>query len=190
MKITGTFAVVESTLYSISFDEKEDEFRRAFNNWQDPEYLENFFEEHKKDLENGIYKHLSVEDAVEKTIGESGKFEQKIRIAAKQKNPDASLTLENDIFIPLHKNVYDNEHIQSKAYGIRHQSWLRIYAIRLAENVYFITGSAIKLTKDMNPPHLQVELTKLKLAAQYLKGEGIIDDGDLGYLEISDYGEE
>jgi hypothetical protein len=59
------------------------------------------------------------------------------------------------------------------------KGWLRLYAIRLAENCYLVTGGAIKLTQDMKRAHLQDELKKLELAKQFLRDNGIDFPEDL-----------
>ncbi|MEA3496047.1 MAG: hypothetical protein U9R42_08430 [Bacteroidota bacterium] len=63
---------------------------------------------------------------------------------------------------------------------------MRIYAIRIEENVFIITGGAIKLTKTMNErEHLKNELKKLENVKQFLILEGIIDnDSIVDYLEL------
>lgn len=185
MEIVGIFAVVEGALYSVQFDDKGmDEFRHLFTSWQDPEYLEQFFEEHKRALDQSIYAPLTVEQAVITTLDEAAQFERRILAAARRSGPDLDLMLEGFVFKPLHKSVHSNEHLQSKAYGTRRKSWLRVYAIRLDTNVYFITGGGIKLTKAMTTPHLQTELVKLGKAQDYLRENNIIDKGDLELLEI------
>ncbi len=65
---------------------------------------------------------------------------------------------------------------------MRHASWLRIYAIKLATGVYIITGGAIKLTATMEErEHTQAELTKMEMVRNFLLNEGIIDDD--GFIE-------
>ncbi|WP_123776067.1 hypothetical protein [Brumimicrobium aurantiacum] len=193
MKIVDIFAIVQNSLYSVQYDGKPyDEFKTLFDQWQDIEYLEDFFENNKKDLENGIYKHFSIEEAIERTTLEAAKFEQTIRKSAENSiyNPDEDNTLEHLIFKSLHKDILNNNYIESKAYGVKHKSWLRVYAIRLTENVYFVSGGGIKLTKAMTPDHLKKELKKLRTTTQYLKENFIVDEDDLGYLELGSYGEE
>jgi hypothetical protein len=67
---------------------------------------------------------------------------------------------------------------------MKHSSWLRIYAIKLATGVYIITGGAIKLTATMQErEHTQAELVKLDQVRNFLLSEGIIDnDGFIDYL--------
>ena len=65
---------------------------------------------------------------------------------------------------------------------MQHSSWLRIYAIKLANGVYIITGGAIKLTATMQErEHTQAELTKMEIVRNFLLNEGIIDDD--GFIE-------
>ena len=60
--------------------------------------------------------------------------------------------------------------------------WLRIYAIRIASNTYVITGSTIKLTKNMDErKHTNDELDKFKKAIAFLKSEEIYSIDDIIY---------
>merc|ERR1712173_186839 len=111
-----------------------------------------------------------------------------LRVANSGKsNPKNSL--EQNVFIDLHNDVFTHVHIESKAYGTQKKSWLRLYAIRISTNVYVVSGGAIKLTKEMNcRDHLNKELDKLKATAEYLKEIGLIEEEDLGYIEFESYG--
>lgn len=73
---------------------------------------------------------------------------------------------------------------KSKAYGILRKSWLRIYAIRIAKNIYIISGGAIKLTQKMNNDDLRLELNKLEITKQFLIDKGLFDEYDFEYLEL------
>ncbi len=42
----------------------------------------------------------------------------------------------------------------------------------------------------MTPEYLKDELKKLKATTEYLKENFIVDDDDLGYIELGSYGEE
>ena len=66
--------------------------------------------------------------------------------------------------------------LSTKAKGDQLKSWLRIYALKIDENVYVITGGAIKLTKTMlEREHTKHELEKLERCHDYLREEGISD---------------
>ena len=69
--------------------------------------------------------------------------------------------------------------------------WLRLYAIKLEQGCYIITGGAIKLTKTMQErEHTLRELNNMERVRNLLLQEGAIDaDGFADYMsEInSDY---
>lgn len=57
-----------------------------------------------------------------------------------------------------------------------HSSWLRIYAIRLEQGTYLVTGGAIKLTHLMaDREHTLNELKKMEMVRNYLLAGGIFD---------------
>lgn len=198
MSICAIFEIISDSLYAIAYDENTDEdgnpidcFRSVFSKWQDVEYLENFFEEHKNDLQSGFYGNISVEQAVLKTLNEASKFEAKLLRVAKSGKSNPEDGLEQNVFIDLHQDVLSHVHIESKAYGTQNKSWLRLYAIRISSNVYVVSGGAIKLTKEMNcRDHLCKELDKLKATAAHLKELELINEEDLGYIVFESYGEE
>ncbi len=62
--------------------------------------------------------------------------------------------------------------------------WLRLYAIRIASDLFVITGGAIKLTKLMEErEHTQKELCKLDLVKNFLFDQGLLDKEDFEYLK-------
>ncbi len=194
--------IIKNSLYAIKYENSDDkfentefvenkqsnEFCRLFNNWQDPEYLYNFFNEHKQDLQKKFFNYISIEKAILKTIDTAYKFQQKILSTAEKEKNDDYQNLQT-LFVPL--NNYEKvifpipEHQKSKAYGSK-KSWLRMYAIRIEKNVFIITGGAIKLTRTMNErKHLRKELKKLENVKQFLISEGIIDDDSIiEFLEL------
>jgi hypothetical protein len=186
MKLIRIFEHEKNTLLSIQFDNEDfDEFRKAFNQWQDVEYLEQFFEENKADLQSGFYGNISVEDAVFDTIEESEKLEKRIREIAIEGENDNEPNL-NIIFKTLNNYEKSLVHQKSKAYGLVRKSWLRIYAIRIGADMFVVSGSAIKLTLEMKDrQHTNEELRKLRITAQYLKDEGFMDEDDYGFIDIN-----
>ncbi len=196
--------IVKDSLYAVKYtentdefennefiegDKNPDEFNRLFRNWQDPEYLDGFFNKHKEDLQKEFYNNISIDKAIQRTIDEAYEFEQEILSIAENGEKSISENLQT-LFKPL--NNYENEiypipdYQKNKVYGPNDKSWLRIYAIRIEENVFIITGGAIKLTKTMNErEHLKKELEKLENIKSFLISEGIIDnDGIVDFLEL------
>ena len=115
-------------------------------------WLRNFFKENINDL-SAYFKITDINQAISDTIDDSEILEGVILDIS----PEANLDL---IFRPLSNNRTIAEMLEKmKARGERtnrHDSWLRIYAIRLADGKYIITGGAIKLTATMQErPHTQ-----------------------------------
>lgn len=183
MKIIGTFEVVKGSLYAIGYKgSKMSEFERLFEDWNNPLYLDSFFTEHLADLQQEFWQGMSISEAIKKTIRDAAELELKIKYLAEQGKLSKSENL-SDLFKPLFNKPTKLEKFEkSKAKGLLHKSWLRVYAIRLKPNLYLVTGGAIKLTEDMNHrAHLLLELEKLKIAHKYLTGE---DESALDFMEM------
>ena len=133
-------------LFAIKYaGETKDEFSRLFELWQDPEYLEDFFETHKVDLEGGFWSDMNVENAVIETFDYAQNFEQHLLLLSDQGENEQLIGLE-EIFAPLH-NLQAQIQILGKSKA--KATWLRLYALRVDRSVYIITGGAIKLTQEM-----------------------------------------
>lgn len=153
------FEVVEPVLYAVRWTGHSlDSFREAFRNWQDPEYLEQFFEENKVLLNNPFWRGVSVEEAVLRTIQESEEFYLELLGAVESVESGEQVDILSSVFIPLTKSEPLQKSalqlsLRRKVYGPM-PSWLRLYAVALDSNCYVITGGAIKLTKkrmDLTP---------------------------------------
>ena len=167
-------SIFEEQLYAFQpSGEVYDEYTKLFYLWQDIEYLRLFFKEHVADLE---YYKVSVDDAVQITLDEAEIFENEIRDRCKR----MAFTLD-EIFLPLDNNQYKIVPLRkSKAYGTGRKSWLRIYALRIDNGLFVVTGGAIKLTKWMQQQnHTQAELDKIDKYRDYLKDNGVVDSHSL-----------
>lgn len=186
MKLISIFAVTNNRLLAIkNKNEKHDEFSKAFNQWQDISYLEDFFENNKNDLQSGFFGQVSIRDAVFSTVEESIKFEKYIKKKISESKKTNEPILNNLIFKPL-DNYDESITLQkNKAYGLNNPSWLRLYAIRISINAFVVCGSAIKLTEKMNHrQHTIDELKKMEATVNYLKSVGLCDENDCDYIEI------
>jgi hypothetical protein len=182
MKIGHIFVLRKDRLYAVSYDDMDDHvLADLYNKWTDVQYLEEFFNNHECDLRTAFYGYISIEQAIERTIEEAEELLERLYELA-QNEPGNQL---DTLFRPLDDNVYVLENYQkSKAKGLSsRKSWLRIYAIRY-DDVYIITGGAIKLTLKMQGrQHLEEELKKLNKVRDYLKND--FDEDDFIYTEIN-----
>ena len=180
MKIVPIFVPdnSEEGLWSIHVGgEPQNEFEKFFDVMNDIEWLHNFFEQNRADLHGGFFGSISIGLAVSRTLEEVEEMENSLYDYSEQgfKGRDSNL---QHFFKPLNNFEYSiTAHQKSKA-RIR-KGWLRLYAIRLAENCYLVTGGAIKLTLDMKRAHLQNELKKLEQAKVLLDSNGIAYPEDL-----------
>ena len=147
-------------LWAVHFEGEDDnELYKVFNNWADVVWLRAFFKENIDDL-NAYFKITDIKEAISDTIEDS----ERLRYIIMDISPETDLS---KIFRPL-----DNGH----------SSWLRLYAIKLIQGNYIITGGAIKLTATMQErEHTRQELVKIDRVRRYLLEEGIIDDE--GFIE-------
>ena len=131
-----------------------------------------FFELYRSDLEH--YFHITnVDEAIYDTITDAASLSCLILDI----NPDADLDL---LFRPLENHrIREMLLSREKAKGNRqsgHASWLRIYAIKLDDGVYLVTGGAIKLTPLMaDREHTLNELRRMEMVRNYLLDNGIVD---------------
>lgn len=184
MKLIPIFPENKPAIYSVHYpDEREDEMCRLFDLWSDVEYLETFFNNNKKDLCNGYYRYPSVEAAVEKTLDDAeGLRDYLLELATNVRCDPYSL---QTLFQPLNPTETRLLNLQKSKTRYKKSPWLRLYAIRIASDLFVITGGAIKLTKYMEDrEHTKAELYKLDLVRNFLDDQGILDKEDFAYLKI------
>jgi hypothetical protein len=183
MKLVSIFDPTKHTLLAIQYDgEEEDEYKKALNNWADVTYLRNFFKEHESDLLYGFYQFSSVNDAIRHTIVLALDLDDLLF-----EHADGEATaIENmlqSLFKPLNNNETTINDLQKSKFQ---NSWLRIYAIRIAPNCYVVTGSAIKLVRNMHEKdYLVNELKKLERVKNFLIEEGLTDEDSFEFIELN-----
>lgn len=168
MKIVTIFA---GRLYSFHYnDESENELKRLLNLWNDPEYLHNFIYKHKHDIGN------SVEVVIQQILDNIEELEESLYELA-----TGEFEKLDTFFKPL-DNLEYHFRILSRQKG--RKNYLRIYAIKIDENCFVITGGAIKFTHLMEErKHTINELKKLDRCKQFLNEHGVFDnDSFYGFL--------
>lgn len=165
MKIVDIFAL---KLFAFHYEnEVDNEYDRLLDLWNDAAYIYEFLKENKRDIP--LYRTIAqvaefiIEDAIELD-------EALIEIT---ESDDKNLS---HFFKQLHNQEYQAK-VLSLQKGRRH--CLRLYAIKIDEDTFVITGGAIKLPLQHlmeDRVHTQEELKKLKKAQAYLKEKGIFDE--------------
>ena len=161
-------------LWAVHFEGEDDnELYKVFNNWADVVWLRAFFKENIDDL-NAYFKITDIKEAISDTIEDS----ERLRYIIMDISPETDLS---KIFRPLDNNQASDMMLQKEKARLKrkygHSSWLRLYAIKLIQGNYIITGGAIKLTATMQErEHTRQELVKIDKVRRYLLEEGIIDE--------------
>jgi len=170
MVVKDIFAVIEECLFAVQFSTEElDELDKIFEQWNDPNYLHDFFSEHIDDLQSGFFGDITVEQAVARTQRDAKKLQAKLLDLANQGLAGSGGNL-SQLFKAISPKESGKSYEKDKAYGVGHSSWLRIYAIRINVNVFVISGGGIKLTPTMNErAHLEQELHKLDLTRKFIE---------------------
>ena len=165
--------IPDGRLWAVRYDGMEDNILfQTFSNWVNYDWLKEFFVKNSRDLSS--YFHItSLEEAIYDTFSDAVQLQSVIL----DLTPDNAL---NKFFRPL-DNYRTAEMAlgKEKAKGFRqsnHASWLRLYALKLDENTFLITGGAIKLTRTMQErEHTLSELFNLEKVRSFLINNGIFD---------------
>lgn len=144
------------------------EYDRLLCIWNNPKYLYDYFASKKKYLDGSYYDKIPIADAGDMTQNYIDPFFDKLD----------SPNLE-EVFKTLHDKLTDKDDDRFK-HKIKEtkkdKNWLRIYAVRLEENVFVITGGAIKLWEGMDEDDVTIiELEKIKMVKNLLAEEMICD---------------
>jgi hypothetical protein len=171
-------------IYAIkNHSEEQDEFERNLNLWSDTEYIINYLEVNKRYLESEYFRDDSIDSLLSKIKKETIEIE-KLMVQKAQEGFNKSGESLQQLFKPLNNWEYQLfAHQESKAVISNHhfpKPILRMYAIRIAENTFVITGGAIKLVHQMEDhDDTSEELKKLKNAKAFLVESNLITEEDI-----------
>lgn len=174
--------IVKEKLFALKEGGSLDAFHQCFENWQDVEYVYNFFKSRPQALEFYGVDHRT---AVRLILSESEQFFDDILNIAENKTNATSL--DKIIFQPLHKgDDFDLPIVETKAYGKESgRSFLRLYAIRLSDGAYIVVGGLIKTTEALQAcDDGKAMLEKLKKIAGILRKSQMFDAFDIGILVV------
>ncbi len=163
--------IISDCLYAIKWDAKEfNEFDSMANDYNDSEFLLEYFTKHKDKLKYFKYQTIIPYEAAIRTQKEANTLLSEI---LELESSDSPIFILNEIFEPLHSVEafqHPRFHTDVKAKGYEDTApWVRVYAVK-CEDSYVITGYGLKLVKDMRDDELLIkELEKLDKATQYLK---------------------
>ena len=149
-------------LYACHYDnETDNELDRLLDQWTNVRYLKLFAQKNKiHDTETFIKARLTDAENMEDAIAEIAQNNKKLKFFFQPLyNEETGLTT-----LSLQKAKQKNNR-------------LRLYAIRIDDNLFLITGGAIKMSQEMKDhPLTAKERLKLFHARDWLKDNGIFDN--------------
>ena len=159
-------------IWSVIYDgESVDALTRLFRDWNDLDFLEEFFTKNSEDLAS-YFRITDIDLAIYDNLEDANE----LRCVILDISPDADV---DRLFRHLENSRIAEMLLgREKARGRRraHDSWLRIYALKLERNTYLITGGAIKLTRTMEErEHTLAELRKMEKVRNFLIEQGAVD---------------
>lgn len=171
-RMTFDKIIEDGSLFAVRYDEDSDNIMEIlFDQWSDVVWLRSFFINHFADLKN----YFAIEDiheAIQDTLDDNEILQRTILML--------DVDNLNRVFRPLDNmstglRILDKEKARPKS-SSRHVSWLRLYAIKLDDRKFLITGGAIKLTHKMEErEHTAIELQKLDKVRRFLMAESVYD---------------
>lgn len=176
--------IIPPYLYSVRYDEESlDEYHRVFHYWNDINQLLEFFRLNADYLKQPFWRDTvsEPEEAAKDVIVDANALQNYLNHLAD--NARRGLYPDFDsYFHPLEgKYIYEWRLIPMKGYGMGKPTFIRLYAIRMAENCYLLVYGGLKLAdKIQNSPGLKDEVFKrIDRTFAYMKREGITDTDDL-----------
>jgi len=171
MKIVNIFA---EQLYAFHYQgEAENEYDRLIEDWTDVSYLRNYAKQNNiKDVNQFVKDKLKDAEQIEDLLEEIATNNQQLEY----------------YFEPLFSTESGTK-ILSLQKGKKGRNGLRLYAIKIDNNLFVITGGAIKMSQKMQDhPDSNKELGKIKKAKLLLQDEDVIDNDSFYELikEIED----
>ena len=173
MFIKQLHTIVENALYAIEWDSEDVDCLSLFiDKMTDAQYLRSYFKENEARLAY-FQQTRNIKEAVIATIEEAELLAEELYAVAQSGKQYRSGQHLSILFEPLVNNIGTIDFGPSKAKGHKyHSPWLRLYAIKLDQNEYVITGGGIKLVPRMeDDPDLKNELEKLQIAESYFSDD-------------------
>jgi hypothetical protein len=158
-------AIFEPKLFTIHYEnEQNNEFERLMNLWTDVSFLNEFAKTNK------IVNPRDIRNFIKEILEDTERFDD---FMASIENNQNSIAV---FFRPL-DDLETGAKILSLQKGKLKRSFLRLYAIKIDEETFLITGGAIKIVHKMKESEMLLnEVRKLNIVRDYLNKNGIFDN--------------
>jgi hypothetical protein len=144
-------------------------------------YVQRYCKDNIEYLNRGFFGQISLEDAIREIRKDVKEMVVRLQTAAVSDRGTGRNRLEQ-LFRPLHNLDAGVRELQSHKFKPGKISKVRLYAIRISEDMFVATGGAIKLTHLMEQhPDTVLEKKKIDRIKTWLKAAGICDEDSLIY---------
>lgn len=160
----------DGRLWAVRYEGKRtNALEKVLEQWKDAGWLTDFFTQNIEDLVS--YFHVTdIEAAIYRTMEDR----DNLACIIMDISPEANL---DHFFRPLDNNRTHEMILGKEKTRPNQYSWLRLYAIKLNNGIYIITGGAIKLTRTMQErAHTLQELRNMETVRNFLLKENIFDE--------------
>lgn len=166
------------------------EYDKTFDQWYDPEYLLKYCKENQREL-FGNFGLFKLEDFVEDVYKEVELLED-LFLDFRDNYLGVNNSRLQEIFKPLDNFQHTLVPLQPTKARIGPTKLykypvLRMYAIKISESSFIVTGGCIKFTFKMDDmPECKLQRIRLGRVIDFLKEESCHDQDDLNYYYESD----
>lgn len=163
----------------------ESEWDKVTSKWENFSYVRKFFEQNGNLLSSPYFKEFRItkEQARMQVVSEAADIKNVLRKACKSNQKGKTL---DDFFKPLdnNKTLHSNVSLTKGKSTLRKKPrLLRVYAVRIAANVYVLTGGAIKLVLEMKSQNdTWTEKLKMDRVRSFIQNTGTVDED--GFYEL------
>lgn len=169
-------------IYSIKYDgEEANEFERLFEYWRDLDKVAGFFEENRDYLQSEIWSAVREPEAAAWQVSEEADDLERL-FGELFDNAESNVEPDFDSHFKFLNGKYniEYEYVPMKSYGTGSPSLIRMYAIKMGENRYIITGGGIKLCKTIQEsPYLKGRVIQdIDKVRAWLKRNGIYEEDE------------
>lgn len=177
-------------LYAVRYDdmpEDENSWSQFFDALSDPEFRRDFMKARKeKWLTNGYWGTVSIADASVRAMDEFLDITDELRDAYLNNAMEGFIAVLNEVFIPLNNYGGPDTLIPTKGKPVEpREPWVRLYAVKVSENLFLFTGGTIKLGRYMDDDAAtRKEKAKLNRLRDCLKAKGMYDEEAYTELEL------
>lgn len=153
---------------------EKNEYHKLMLLWRDPLFLSNFFQGHLSYFNDDYWEGVEEDAFVNDILASSPNIFKQIESSFYNNTID-------DLFYPLDKSdenkiEYTTCRVKSYFGKIQKRIAFRVYAIKIDDGSYLITGGALKITKKMEQAdNTLIELKKINSVYSKLVGEDVTD---------------